>query len=147
MRYLLILLTLSGCAPAYMEPEITPYANSFGQYMSVDLHDVSIKFGDLRSSSKERVLGVCRTADGHSGDITIDRSAWLEMDEISREQLIWHELGHCALARGHADMLVLTDCGLMPGSIMYPYFFGGDECYRNKIMMYKEALKNNTIIR
>ena len=59
-------------------------------------------------------VGVCGMESGH-----IDVLHWyfFLLDDIKKEQLIWHEMGHCVMGRGH-----ITDLNAdgKPISIMYP---------------------------
>ncbi len=54
-----------------------------------------------------RVEGVCSITRMKSGrlilKITINSDAWNKFTEPGREQLLFHELGHCVLFRDHLD--------------------------------------------
>lgn len=117
MKYLLLLL-LVGCAQnPYVEPELKPYMDKFDQ--TFDTHSkYSVVFGkDLKLKGK-RVLGICTHYGANSAGnlIEIDILDWEWMSEVSREQLMFHEAGHCTLGLKHNEVL-LND---LPVSLMYP---------------------------
>lgn len=37
------------------------------------------------------------------GEITLNAAYWDRMNENTKEEVIWHELGHCVLDREHRD--------------------------------------------
>ena len=64
--------------------------------------------------------------------IIIERDWWDKYKnlEIYREELIFHELGHCVLDRWHTeDKIYIDSYGGRPASVMYPKFFGYDGTY------------------
>lgn len=81
-----------------------------------------IIFDDL----KDDVVGECWKWPGYR-EIRVDRKWWAEhelMDSM-REELIFHELGHCELGRKHVEAVIAFNDGVRgPASIMYPYTFG-----------------------
>lgn len=115
MKHLLPLLfactVIAGCkevitTPSYnqdIDPAFEAYWQSFKDEAdarelnpAVYEQDVSIQFGVL----DEDIHGICN--DGIGGDsIIISRTYWDTIDDIRREMLIFHEIGHCQLARGH----------------------------------------------
>ena len=48
-------------------------------------------------------VGQCLTYNNGSRQINIDKNYWKASDEMEREFLIFHELGHCFLSRTHLD--------------------------------------------
>jgi len=71
-----------------------------------------VKFADL----EDPVTGLCELYTKQSPVISIDRSYWAGADDAERENLMFHELGHCVLRRGHLE----TRKDLKPVSIMFP---------------------------
>jgi len=53
--------------------------------------------------------------------IEVDETNWNNSNEGEREEIIFHELGHCVLGRDH-DNNIIEAYGV-PKSIMYPYVF------------------------
>ena len=94
-----MLLTLwgsTGCAEAPTDPWY--YANQFYQdaiTYNVDASSVKFVFEDkLIHSSGKRAAGICSCG---TNIITIDRKIWSRYIERQRRELIYHEMGHCAL--------------------------------------------------
>lgn len=63
------------------------------------------------------VIGLCVPGDElNLSTIYILRPYWRDVDEMHKEQLIWHEMGHCVLGRPHLMQIKENH----PISIMYP---------------------------
>ncbi len=62
--------------------------------------EISIYFSDIPNS---HVLGQCLSFSDASHEVVIDSLEWFTLDELEKEYLIFHELGHCVLGRGHDD--------------------------------------------
>lgn len=84
------------------------------------------------------IVGVCITYTNGYKEIQIDSDSWVEYDENYREELIFHELGHCVLGRDHDNSII--EGYRVPKSIMYPYIFG--YAYNKYKVYYLEELKN-----
>lgn len=65
--------------------------------------------------------GACTVTEGQPPTITIKASAWALLTEPEREELIFHELGHCVLGRVHNSTM---DGSGDPVSLMNPYPIG-----------------------
>lgn len=103
--------------------EVQPFVSSFlaeagkrGQRLVIDDLIITYKFNLI--SSTTHAAGLCRKRFGHTPMIFIDTtSANWKASDFSREQLIFHELCHCILNRGHnSDTLQNGN----PASIMKP---------------------------
>lgn len=132
-----VLLFCSGCAPhivnvtQLVEPELQGYVDLFEHYTSVKYNGgVNFASEDSLSYYKKDAVGICLIYRNDDREIKIDRGYWHIIDSDTKEQLIFHELGHCALDRMHEeDILTITKDGEMhnyPKSIMYPYNFSGE---------------------
>lgn len=144
MRYL-ILIFLVGCGTkieGVIDPAFISYAQDFELKMGVSISSISISF----APQKYPVLGVCKIRNMIS-DIEIDPVAWNKMSGQGKEQLIYHELGHCALGRPHDNRTTVINNVKVEGNIMYPYFFGEDWNYIKYREQYKIALKNNDVVK
>lgn len=86
-------------------------------------------------------VGVCIKYTNGYKEIQIDPDAWLEYDEYYREELIFHELGHCILDREHDNSVI--EGYRIPKSVMYPFIFG--YAYNKYKIYYFEELKNKNI--
>lgn len=150
MRYNLIalLLCLVACAPPKPLPEQPRDVDAAFQ-LQVQAFEatwghtayMTIEFGTLPTG----VVGQCYIQTGtefRQGTriITISGDAWGIIGADAQQQLIDHELGHCALGRPHYSALdgnsaactpsLTGNCGTgYPLSIMYPVLFGYDGHY------------------
>lgn len=94
-----------------VDPEVQPYVNRFIE--EADKRGILIDFSDTGLSIRLVDLGPeeagrCSergTATSGNHDIEIDRSYWAEVDELEKERLIFHELGHCELNRSHDNQV------------------------------------------
>jgi hypothetical protein len=125
-------VNISG-TPAYTEnlPELKMYTNRFYQLSKIYLpqkrymtpqSNIHVEFGDLGGNN----VGLCKRlflkSDLVRPIITIDKKAWDRFSKTQKEQLMFHELGHCALGRLHTEETI----SFMPGwdigaSLMHPY--------------------------
>jgi hypothetical protein len=98
---ILALLLLSGCGRSGHDPAFAPYVARFvaeatARGAALD-SSVSITFED---GTDEGVGAQCKSEMG-SHWIVVNPRAWGEYNDASREQTIFHEMGHCVLGRGH----------------------------------------------
>lgn len=61
-------------------------------------------------------LGNCRYREGEPRKVSIDREYWQNTSDLDREYIVFHELGHCYLERGHDNS---SDSGGYCRSIMH----------------------------
>ena len=141
MRKILVLFTflsLSGCADDYgsrgtpsppsqavVDQNLEGFRNRFIEYSYTALgrevlyQQVNLNFADLGYTvEKGGTNGRCSTGPGILPTIEIDRLFWSGADDARRENLMFHELGHCLLGRAHVET---TDRLGYPISVMYPY--------------------------
>ena len=59
--------------------------------------------GDIRIISTPTVIGQCIHTEKEPNTVVVDKFYWDTADDLEREFLVFHELGHCALNRGHLD--------------------------------------------
>lgn len=82
------------------------------------MDDLQVSFGDTEKYG-ENVVGECSIkAEGKF--VEIDQEYWGEIDDYEKEELLFHELGHCVLRRAHRE----DKDGYRPLSIMYPEVIG-----------------------
>lgn len=128
-----ILLILTSCARIpqkklgsvpyrNMDARVIRYVKSFERYYGKNIPNINIKFRDLPGHTG----GVCYTL---TKKIEIDEPKWKnDKDEYSKEEVIFHELGHCVLNLGHDYHIKRgTRC---PISIMYYKGASYKRCYR-----------------
>jgi hypothetical protein len=113
-----------GKAPTYDVPEeFAPYVERFQQEAAANgvhlsITDLRVQFGQMRSASE---TGACEINGDETPTITVNQAAWDRRSDAEREELMYHELGHCALKRQHN--LARAHDG-RPASIMNPYSLG-----------------------
>jgi len=59
--------------------------------------------GDIRIIATPNVIGQCIHTEAEPNTVVVDKFYWDDADDLEKEFLIFHELGHCALGRGHLD--------------------------------------------
>jgi len=103
--------------------EVQPYVSSFlveaarrGNRLVID--DLIVTYEYDMITSRVHAAGLCRKRYGHTPIIHIDTTSpnWKASD-MSKEQLVFHELCHCILGRGHTEDTLLNG---NPASIMKP---------------------------
>jgi hypothetical protein len=103
----------------YVDSQLIPYRNAFVRESrkrdaAVDIDKLSMIFGDLDSSSGE--IGNCMFK-GDLPFIRIDRRWWLVASDLEREEVAFHELGHCILNRDHCSIQTsMMQPELIPGN-------------------------------
>lgn len=135
MKYLFLLLLLASCGqnmptqsnssnngPVKIQPVgdpiFDPMVENFmllsEHYLgSVSYPRVEINFGPTTGVQNE--VADCVKSDPRQ--VTVNKDAWDHFDSMTRESLIFHELGHCLLNRDH--VLTKRQDGT-PTSLMYP---------------------------
>lgn len=131
---------------AIVDPELKVYMDRFRDEIGMPDDYVSAGFGTLTQPT----IGLCQV-DRDKYTITIDPTFWATMNELGKEQLMYHELGHCAMNLGHnSATLTVTDPNgnavQIPASIMNPYWFGDQWYYATYRDKYKTALRNNALM-
>ena len=69
---------------------------------TIDLRILNIK-GSIEKIYTDGVVGLCSHSAIKDKEIIIDENFWNRSSDFEREAIIFHELGHCALERGHED--------------------------------------------
>ena len=121
----LLALFLMGCGSPFKKFVIDPnfkqhiqkwnkiYPKNIANYISVEFTD------ELEAGELGETAGECFT-DSDGPKILISKKLWDTFDDRLREELIFHELGHCVMGLGHNCSRKL---GGLPSSIMYPVMF------------------------
>ena len=147
MRYIYCLaaFALIGCgrpeqanqAVITVDAALAPYLARFTQDIGVSSDGISASLVDLNAAT----AGECiKQADG-SKQIQINITWWSNADDDGKEQLMFHELGHCAMGLQHVADVDSNGC---PISIMYPYVFGNTLCYTgNKHYYFRELASHD----
>ncbi|MEL7376951.1 MAG: hypothetical protein AAFN65_08335 [Bacteroidota bacterium] len=138
--YLLVLMVIFSCQkdedlPAVVfndvDPELRPYYEKFlseaaDRGFSYEEESVYLGFDNLNDSSSSWSVGLAGICNHIGGDSAlIDRAYWDEIDEVKREMLVYHELGHCLLSREHSSDLILDqslNASLMRANTLFSGF-------------------------
>lgn len=107
-----LLLVIGSCAkdeePQYLVDEpLQDYFDRFqveaAQRGIVIDYDALMVSGDIRVINTPNVIGQCGHTEKEPNVVIIDKFYWDDADDLEREFLVFHELGHCAIFRGHID--------------------------------------------
>lgn len=119
-KLILFFLLLTACGPPILvaDPELKHYIDRFqaaAAAESAPVVSLNLYVHEVDSLPPD-TLGMCEHYPG-SPEIQILASSWIIEDDTLHEILMFHELGHCVLGRGHN----LNKMDGTPVSIMYPY--------------------------
>jgi len=130
---ILILMSLIACTTEYgyeVDPEVQPFFDSFEEEaalrgLTVDLESSGIgaTIDFIRDNS---TVGQCQNSDEGNRRVFIDKAFWNEYDFYGKEFIVYHELGHCYLNRGHDNAVI---SGNICESIMQSGISGCDDAY------------------
>lgn len=90
-----------------LSDDLQPYFSSFEDAAAdlgipIDIAASGIT-AEIREINQGDVAGTCSTNGSDIRHITIDRSFWINASPLLREMVVYHELGHCILGRGHTE--------------------------------------------
>lgn len=122
-KFLVFCFFLTACAPRahhtdvlQVTAELYPYVIRFEAEAEKQGHMIQIK--DLIASGE--VIAFCNQTPGDTPLIKIvDTAYWRNSTDAMKEHIMFHELGHCILNRGHTE----AQKNYGPESVMYPYLF------------------------
>lgn len=146
LAFVLSILMLSACgqpiAPAVVDPKLAPYLASFETDIGASSAGINAQFADTENvpGTLGEVVGECVFSSDGSRTIQVDTKYWASIDESQRIQLMYHELGHCALYMGHITTYQSDHC---PTSIMFPYTFGDQPCFTENEAYYFQELSSH----
>ncbi|MEM7369708.1 MAG: hypothetical protein AAF587_13980 [Bacteroidota bacterium] len=111
-RFLIILfsstLMLMSCEKEnvqVIDETFVPYVDRFfeeAQMRGLDLKKEDFSFS-MEFGSIAHAAGICRYA---TNEMTINPNHWNDRNEIGKEYLVFHELGHCILDRRHENVIL-----------------------------------------
>ncbi len=122
----LLFYTMQSCEsaePAVVIPERATFANvderlweffeNFEEEaekrgLAFDLNTFNL-IGTIEDIHDDGVAGTCSYGFRGPRDVTVDEPFWNAAGSLSREMIVFHELGHCVLDRDHSE--ALTDNG------------------------------------
>lgn len=134
-----------SCGPKYPKngyetnEAFKPFVSSFEQNMSVK-NRVPVVFKNLEGSN----IGLChRYANNVSANwIEIDEDYWSYLDDMGKEELIYHELGHCVFGLDHDDSEININGNTIEKTIMNSYHFGYRWYYQTYRDYYIDELRS-----
>lgn len=90
-----------------VDPALWPYFQQFeiaanDRGILIDLNQAGIS-GEISDLPGQSVAGQCQFGHYINNHITIDQNYWNRSSTIDREFVVFHELGHCFLLRGHLE--------------------------------------------
>ncbi len=91
----------------FVDEPLQPYFDRFeaegaSRGIVIDLFELQVS-GDIRLITASQVIGQCVHSEREPNTVIVDKIYWDQADDLEREFLIFHELGHCALNRDHID--------------------------------------------
>ncbi len=90
-----------------VDERLWPYFESFEQEaqarnLNIDLTREGIT-GDIVNINQGTVAGQCNFNSHRAEHLTVDLEFWNRAPVVLREFIVFHELGHCSLFRGHEE--------------------------------------------
>ncbi len=90
-----------------VDPDLWSYYEEFEaeadkRGLSYDLNNLNIS-GEIQEIHQSGVAGSCQYGSAINNHVTIDKTFWNRASDFTKEMVVFHELGHCALLRGHDE--------------------------------------------
>ena len=91
----------------YIDSDLSPYFERFAlegakRGVIVDYEALHVE-GFVQTIGEQNVVGQCSHTEEAPNAVIVDPILWQNASESKREQVIFHELGHCYLQRSHDD--------------------------------------------
>lgn len=146
-----VLFSASSCAPKEKQHEsflqidsaFQDYVNTFEQVAAQEgtpltISDLVISFGTTPSLNE---TGVCEWTENETPKIIVNQRIWNTLNDYDKQEVLFHELGHCVLRRIHqsGEMSAYNGSTTVPVSVMYPYRIPGT-IYRDNMAHYNTEL-------
>jgi len=107
-----------------VHPDFEEYVQRFERLRGQDIESTIIYGTPDRTANPNAVANCFLT--GNRPLIKVDFAYFQTLGDLGKEELIFHELGHCELKRDHDEEMI----GNRPKSIMYPTTFGDTPAYQ-----------------
>lgn len=105
------------------DPALLSYVQAFENEAQKQLQQSDFKVGDIPVNFGDpehpEYVGVCFTYSDDRREVILRKEWWETADEKARQALIFHELGHCRLDRGHHDETISTESRDIRVSMMH----------------------------
>lgn len=135
LKFLCFALSLSGCGPVQtgtVDPDLAPYVTRFEQ-----LWGYKVTFAVEQAVIDPKYGGICYDMATATPVVAINSIYWYTLTDDEKEELMFHELGHCALKRQHREDL---NSDGSPVSVMYHQMFGNLVQYHSNRNAYIKEL-------
>lgn len=114
--FLLLVIGLTACVDSsddfvstenLIDTELQTFVDNFeaeaiSRGFDIDVEALGIQV-ELTDIDQNNVAGACYYSSEHPGRIEIDAPFYNSMSTLQREFVVFHELGHCVLARDHSE--------------------------------------------
>ena len=111
-----------------IDNEFIEYVEKFEEMFGQEVY-YSVQFSNDLTKTQAGICTMWGPAGYQSLKVLIDPVTWNKLGDSGREQLIFHELGHCSNSRlKHDDTRLPNGC---PASVMFSVAFGDGFCYKD----------------
>jgi hypothetical protein len=105
MRYLLAILLITACGRS--DNDFAPYVEEFRREAAargLSVKDIPVVIGAY-GEVPPKAMAMCESYNGEPSRVVIAQNWWdyYANRDIGRKFIVFHELGHCALAREHTN--------------------------------------------
>lgn len=140
--YFYVISLITSCSIPIMFTKDTEFAENIQEFES--LYNVEVNVSVIFTEAMpDQEFGLCKyfTANDRRNIVYIDQNWWNNANFYARQQLLFHEFGHCIFGLKHNNKIrILGDYINAPVSIMYPMPFGEFNVYRENLKYYYDEL-------
>lgn len=92
---------------SYVDSALVEYTSRFvvegsKRSINVNTNRLTLVFGKTSTKESPSTVGTCEPVNGYPV-VTIDTAYWSVSNDLEKEELVFHELGHCLLDRDHCE--------------------------------------------
>lgn len=120
------------------EPALENYFKTFDSLFGVNTTYISTEFIKM-----DDAVGKCYSWSDGTRKISVDPDFWDKANEYEKENLIWHENGHCHFDLDHNTNMICINQDSIPESVMYPSIFAANPNYKAFRNYYIKELKSH----
>lgn len=95
--------TINANIPLALASYFETFKKKASEYDIVVDYDNANITAEIKLIDEGSVAGTCSTNGHDLRHITIDQAFWNRASHLLREMVVFHELGHCVLGRGHEE--------------------------------------------
>jgi hypothetical protein len=108
LAFCLLFLSIAACDKEHevsVNADLQPYFDSFlaeakARNRCVEMGHIA---GEIAALNETNVAAKCQSLASGNKNVLVDEKFWKTADAMTREMVVFHELGHCALSRPHTD--------------------------------------------